>query len=200
MGTANKFKILNFKFKTDGVFKITSVGRITLSKDYETLIKATERLKENGLNFRVEIAGQPATKGDLAYLEHLKEIIKNKNLADIFKFIGPIANKNLPPFLQSANLFVNMSHTGSLDKAILEAMACGLPVLTCNEALKNVLGNYADRFMYPKKDDKVLAEKISLIISLSAGEVEFISADMRKIVVENHGLDKFIDKLASVLS
>ena len=42
-------------------------------------------------------------------------------------------------FYQSGDLFVNLSDTGSLDKAVLEAMACGLKILTSNEAFKSVL-------------------------------------------------------------
>lgn len=188
------------EFEIQGPFKIVSVGRITPSKDYETLIRATEILNKNNTNFQIEIAGQPATEKDIQYLEKLKSTIKDKQLLDIFKFVGPIANKDLPPFLQSANLFVNMSHTGSLDKAILEAMSCGLPILTCNEALKNVLGDYSSQLMYSKRDDGVLAEKIDFIIKMPTDRMNITSSDMRKIVVENHGLDRFIDKLLDILS
>ena len=181
--------------KIQDPFKVVSVGRITPSKDYETLIKAAEILKDSGAKFKVEIAGQPATGSDIEYMEKLKKALENKKMTDVFKFIGPIANKDLPPFLRSADLFVNMSHTGSLDKAILEAMACGLPVLTCNEALINVLGNYGDQLMFPKRNDKALVEKINFMMKMPREKKEIISSDMRKIVVENHNLDGFINKL-----
>lgn len=180
-------------------FKIVSVGRITPSKDYETFIEAAEILKNSGVKFQVEIAGQPATGNDTEYMKKLKKALENKNMADMFQFIGPIANKDLPPFLQSADLFVNMSHTGSLDKAVLEAMACGLPVLTCNEALVNVLGNYSDQLMFPKRNSKMLAEKIDFIMKTPIERKEIISSDMRRIVVENHNLDGFINKLFGIL-
>ena len=180
-------------------FKIISVGRITPSKDYETLIEAGEILKNSDVKFQVEIAGQPATGDDIKYAEKLKNELENKKMTDAFQFIGPIANKDLPPFLQSADLFVNMSHTGSLDKAILEAMACGLPVLTCNEALINVLGNYNDQLMFPKRNDKAFAGKINFIMKMPIDRKETISSDMRRIVIENHNLDGFINKLFGIL-
>lgn len=51
-------------------------------------------------------------------------------MGDSVYLVGAVANRNIIPFLQEADLFVNTSHTGSLDKAIVEAMACGLPILT----------------------------------------------------------------------
>ncbi len=196
-----KFKNQNSKTKNTGdKFKIVSVGRISPSKDYETLVKAVQKLRNEGVtNFEVEIAGHPMTKKSIIYLETLKKAIDNNNLADSFKLIGPIANKDLPPFLNSADLFVNMSHTGSLDKAILEAMSCGLPVLTCNEALENVLGRHKDVLMYSKKDSRALAEKINSMINMPSEERAKLSSALREIVVRNHNLDGFIDKLTSIL-
>ncbi|HEY4475019.1 MAG TPA: glycosyltransferase family 4 protein [Candidatus Paceibacterota bacterium] len=195
-----RFKpIQGSRFKVQNSFKVVSVGRITPSKDYETLIKASEILKDDGAKFQVEIAGQPATGNDIEYMEKLKKTLENKKMTDMFQFIGPIVNKDLPPFLRSADLFVNMSHTGSLDKAILEAMACGLPVLTCNEALKSVLGEYSSQLMYSKRDDAMLAERIDFMMKMPIERKEIISSDMRKIVVKNHSIDGFIDKLSKIL-
>src|SRR3989344_5339455 len=194
-----RFRPRDKRGETGDKFKIVSVGRITPSKDYETLIEAAEILKNDGVKFQIEIAGQPATGNDIEYMKKLKNALENKKMTDMFQFVGPIANKDLSPFLWSADLFVNMSHTGSLDKAILEAMATGLPVLTCNEALINVLGNYSDQLMFPKKDDKALAEKINFLMKMPIDRKETTSYDMRRIVVENHNLDGFIDKLFGIL-
>src|SRR3989344_3938729 len=70
-------------------YKIASVGRITPSKDYETLIAAAEIFKKNNRDFEIESVGQPAVKNDVWYLENLKRTIENKNLSPFFRFIGP---------------------------------------------------------------------------------------------------------------
>lgn len=175
--------------------KVISVGRISPSKDYETLIRAIKLLADD--NVFVEIAGQPAVKNDSEYLSGLKIKIRENNLAAKFNFIGLITNRELPKFLQSADIFVNMSHTGSLDKAILEAMACGLPVLTCNEALRGVLGPYAGELMYPKEDYEKLANSLRMLIAMSGEEREKLGLSLREIVVRDHNLTGLIDKIAS---
>lgn len=194
-----KFKPAQTEDKKD--FKIVSVGRISPSKDYETLIGAIKELKNNGgANFKIEIAGQPATEDDNNYLDLLNKRLKEEKLDDIINFIGPIPNKNLPSFLNSADLFVNMSQTGSLDKAVLEAMACGSPIFTCNEALKSVLTDYGEKLMYPKKDFKKLAEKIKWIIQLEGVERQKIADDLRAIVVKNHNLNNLIEKISLIIN
>lgn len=183
-----------------GIFKIVTVGRISPSKDYETLIKAAEVLKAGGVDFKIEIVGDIALPEQVIYLEKLKDLVKIKSLDALIRFVGPIANRDLVPVLQSADLFVNMSHTGSLDKAILEAMACGLPVLTCNEALDDVLGDYRDLLMYPKKDFQKLAEKIKRLISLPNEQLQKIARDLREMVTRDHNLKGLILKISQKLN
>lgn len=183
--------------KESRVFRIISVGRISRSKDYKTLIRAIEELNDN--NLEVKIIGGPGLSEDEVYLKGLKELIKRKRLGQVLRFIGPKPNRDIIEFLQTADLFVNMSHTGSLDKAVLEAMACGLPILTCNEALGDVLGKYAENLMYPKKDFKALAKKIEFFAKLNNKNKKALSKDLRQIVVENHSLNSLIKKISSAL-
>ena len=150
-------------------------------------------------NFLIEIAGQPATDADKSYLSNLQKKIVEKGLAERFKFIGPIPNKDLSIFLNTANLFVNMGHTGSLDKANLEAMACGLPVLTCNEAYENIFGEYKNLLMYQKKDFDELAKKIQHFITAPESEKQKIGEDLRLIVVKDHNLEGLINKITEIL-
>ncbi len=191
----NKFEARNSKSETNSKFKIISVGRISPSKDYETLIKAVEILSGQSDDFEVNIIGGPGLPEDKKYLDEIKKILSEKKLGETINFLDSIPNKDIISHLQSANLFVNMGLTGSLDKAVLEAMACGLPVLTCNEALIDILGKYKETLMYPKKDYKKLAGKIEFILKLDYAERKKIGGDLRNIVVESHSIDGLITKI-----
>ncbi|MDD5031491.1 MAG: glycosyltransferase family 4 protein [Patescibacteria group bacterium] len=190
----NTFKPAAEKKRHD-IFKIITIGRISPVKDYETLIKAVEILAGEGIRLEVNIIGGVGMPEQEKYLENLKKMIAEKGLGGIMNFIGAVPNKNIVRHLQSADLFVNMSYTGSLDKAILEAMACGLPVLTCNEALIEVLGEYRKSLMYDKGDYKNLAEMIKLFAEMEEEKREKIAKDLRDIVVKNHSLEGFIKKI-----
>jgi len=191
-----RFKISDLRFqKNKNIFKIITVGRISPVKDYETLINAVEILAENNIELQVDIIGGAGLIDQEKYLNKLKQAVNEKKLDDVINFSGPVANKNIVGLLQKADLFVNMSHTGSLDKAILEAMACGLPVLTCNEALENVLGKYKEMLMYAKGDYKDLAKKIKFLLGANKQEREKIGDDLRNIVIKDHNLEKLIKKI-----
>lgn len=180
-------------------FKIVTVGRISPSKDYQTLINAVALLGGEK-KLEVKIIGDIAFSEQGSYLGELKKLVHEKGLDDIIKFAGSIANKNLVPVLQDADLFVNMGHTGSLDKANLEAMACGLPLLTCNEAFSDVLGHYSGLLMYPKRDFTKLAERIGYIMRLKENELAKMSNDLRAIVVREHNLDGLVEKITNILA
>ncbi|OIO52864.1 MAG: hypothetical protein AUJ11_00190 [Parcubacteria group bacterium CG1_02_44_65] len=190
-----KLLITDYEWRLNNRNKIISIGRISPSKDYETLIKAVEILKNQGIKLKAEIIGGPAMESDKEYLSLLEQEIKEKKLGEEIKFIGPVANKDILKYLLSAGIFANMGLTGSLDKAMAEAMATELPVLTCNEAMLEVLGGYKEALMYPKRDFEKLAEKIELIINLPFEEYRELGRGLRSIVIEKHSLKNFINKI-----
>ena len=133
----------------------------------------------------------------LFVVKSLKEKITQKGIGDAVTFLGPVANSKLPEALAGYSLFVNMGHTGSLDKAVPEAMAMGLPVLTCNEAFKEVLGPFRGDLMYAKSNAEALGGKILRLAALSENERRILGGELRAIVVREHSLKSFVSKILS---
>src|SRR3989338_3570650 len=179
--------------------KIVTVGRISLSKDYETLVNAMEITKETHPEGKAEILGGTITARDRTYLDYLKRLIRKKGLEELIILAGSVPNRLLPAKLQAANIFVNMGHTGSLDKAILEAMSCGMPILTCNEAAIRALGVHAEQLMFPKRDALALAQKIKWLLELSADERQNLGKVLREIVLAKHNLSDLVAKIKQQL-
>lgn len=167
-------------------YKIISVGRISAIKNYEVLIKAV-KLLPNPVS--IEIAGSPITDLDKNYFDELKEIIKKQSLEKSVKFVGKISHKDIQKFYQEGDLFVNFSDTGSIDKAILEAMSCGLHVLTSNEAFKNILSEKS----FTSKDPQKIADKIDFLLHSGRDK------KLREYVKQNHSLDNLIKKIKEIL-
>jgi glycosyltransferase involved in cell wall biosynthesis len=183
-----KFQITNSKSQTNSKFQILSVGRISPIKDQETLIEAVDILvnQKNVKDLEVKFIGTPLEKQDQAYFKRLKNLISQKKLQDYIKFLGGISYNEMPRYYQNSDLVVNLSHTGSIDKTVLEAMACGCLVLTCNEAFLNILDN---KYLFKKKDPQDLAKKI---LNLRSAEKD---KNLREIVIKYHNLDNLIDKI-----
>ena len=176
------------------IFTILSVGRISPTKDYETLIKAADILRDQ-LGFKdfvVNIIGAPGLAEQQSYLESLQQMVRAMNLETKVKFLGPVPNKDIVPYYQKTSLFINLSDTGSLDKAVLEAMACGVLVLTSNEAFEKILP--AD-LLVEKNNPRILAQKILDLSNWSKEKRNDISAKLRQIVVREHNLDNLTVKI-----
>ena len=191
----SKFKNQNAKIKiTDqnSKFRIITVGRVSPIKDLETLILAAKYLREEHRleNFEVKIVGDVGLPEHQAYFESLKLLIKNSALENLVKFEAAIPHDKVNEVFQQADVFVNLSQTGSVDKAVLEAMACECAVVTSNEAFFEILKPFADLCLVKQNDPKQLSEKLIAISKLNESDRNALGANLRNIVVENHSLEK----------
>lgn len=188
------FKPSKKQDEKDEMFKILSLGRISPTKDYETLIKAIDILV-NGQNIkklRVNIIGAPGLSEQKTYFEALKKMAEAMNLKQYIHFLGSVSHKNTVEHYQNSDLFINLSHTGSVDKTILEAMACGCLAITSNEAFFNILPL---KFLINQNQPEKLAQKIKYIMDMPDQEKEEIGAKFREKIKQDHNLDLLVLKI-----
>lgn len=185
---------LNFERQPSNKLKILFVGRIAPVKDLEALIEAIDILvnQKNIRDVKVEIIGSPIEYYEKKYHQNLIRLIKEKELVEHIKFLGGIPHREVLKFYQNSNVFLNLSPTGGMDKAVLEAMACGLPVLVCNEAFKKDFGRFVNELFFQKNNPQDLAQRI---LNLQTMDVAAVGNYLRKQVIQNHNLDNLIDKI-----
>ena len=100
-----------------------SVGRLTKSKRHDLAIRLAKQE-----NRALRIAGEGPERPALEALAH--------ELGAQVQFLGGLTQVQLREEYRQAAYLVHTSETGSLDKVVLEALACGLPVRTNDAALK----------------------------------------------------------------
>src|SRR3989338_4726327 len=123
--------------------------------------------------------------------------IVGKGIDNIVYFTGAIPNSEIGKLLASSHVFVNTSNTGSFDKAVGEAMASGLPVLTSNEAFREVFGSMASEFMFFAGDHEALAKKIQIMIAKTNPDREELGKTLRGIILARHSLEMFVGRILS---
>ena len=143
--------------------RVIYVGRISPVKHCEVLIDAVAELLARGAHAELTLVGDITASEIQPYYASLCERIRVLGLAAHVVFAGGVPHAEVSRYLCNADVFVNPSETGSLDKAGLEALAAGVPLVTCNEAFAGVLGTYAMRLMFPKRDSLALAARIVAI-------------------------------------
>jgi len=191
------FSCLNKPDHTDK-FMIISVGRITPIKNLEILIKAAKVLCDRGWNnFSVDFIGSPATKEDDDYLKFLKHTVSEGKLEGIINFTGAVPFTLLKERYCECDLSVNLAPTGGLDKAILESMSCGVPVLVTNRSLINLLGQWQDYLIFTYQDEVDLAQKIIKLKEIDRGDMDVY---LKEQVREKYSLSKLIMNIAKLLN
>lgn len=167
---------------------ILSLGRISPIKKVDLIVRSALTAIRSGANLTLNIVGN-ATDKDQEYFSEVKKLAEGELAVGFSK---GVPNSLAPNLLARAEVFINMTPDGSLDKTIFEAMASGALVLTSNSALKEII----DDELMPKKDDaEDLAEKIIKLISLSDFEKENLRNKYRKYVEDHHSLNTLSEKL-----
>jgi glycosyltransferase involved in cell wall biosynthesis len=156
----DKFK--NGKQKTENEkIEILHIGRITKIKNINILIEAGKILKEKlNRDFNITLVGSPITDDDLDYIDSIKSLISKYGLTDIVNFAGSVSNDDMVNYYHGADITVNLTPTGGVDKAVIESMAGGVPVFSSNKTFVDYFGEYSDELIFKEKDPIDLARKI----------------------------------------
>ena len=178
---------------------ILSVGRISPIKNYETFIKAADILvNEKGMkDLEFVIVGGVPMASQEEYYEKLKKMVKELELEDYVKFVGAVPHTEVVKYYQQCDIFVSTSQTGSVDKVVLEAMACEKPVLVCNETFRELLRPYENLCLFRHKNFKDMAEKLKNIIA-NKHLWEKIGIHNREKVISNHSISHLADSLTNI--
>lgn len=153
--------------------RIVAVGRITPIKNLDIAIRALSKLIKNGSEATLDLIGEPVTEEDKNYQRQLEESIRAEGVAEEIVFRGAISNERMHTVYPEYDLSLNLCPTGGIDKAVLESMAAGLPVLVANEAFRDYFGPYAEDLTCAYRDPEDTARKIASLLSRSdIGEIQ----------------------------
>jgi glycosyltransferase involved in cell wall biosynthesis len=184
-----------------GTLRLLTVGRLSPVKHCDVLISAVQEALASGLqDLRYTIAGGLERSDPPAYETHLKRLVSDAGLDRIISFSGPVPFPRVPPLYREADLVLNASTTGSVDKSVLEAMSSGCLVLTANAAFKQVFGDLSPLLLVPENDPEQFAAAILRLHRLSPGQRLEMGMRLRRIVVENHSLQGLTAKLVQELA
>lgn len=146
-------KISNLSHK-----KVISIGRLCPSKNYSSLIKSFKYVTNRHPDWILEIYGDGEQKSELEKL--ITELRLNRN---IFLRGSTI---QIEKELTNASIFAFTSLSEGFGLSIIEAMSCGLPVVSyaCPCGPKDIITEGKDGFLVNVNDEITLANKICLLI------------------------------------
>ena len=183
---------------TNSTFHIGFVSRIDSGKGWDTMIRAVNKLKKEGITIKVTIAGGGSQETQLI------NKINEEKLDDIIDYIGPIDQERLPELYLSFDVFIFPTILPeSLGLVGIEAMAAGVPII-CSDigALSTYVIDGYNGFKIQPGNYLELADTIKKYITLSATEKDMLrkgAYEMSKGYNAEKVNKQLFDKLTSLL-
>lgn len=154
--------------------RLLFVGRVVFQKGLDILLDALGILKEK--TWTLDIVGDGPRR------EKLQEQASELGIADRMNFFGWKNGAELVDRYAAANLFVYPSRHEGMPNAVLEAMACGLPVLATHIAGNEELVAYKETgLLVPAEDAEALRAALTSMLA-DGDERQRMGAAARKRV------------------
>lgn len=162
---------------------IATVGRLSHEKGLEFLISALEGIVEKYPQTKVLIVGN----GNEEYHLSLQAKAKNLGLSSNVIFAG--FREDIPEILRCVDVFCLPSLTEGFNRTLLEAMACGLPVVATSVGGNvELVQNSLPGLLVPPNNSSALAAAIVELLK-NRTKSQKMGMDGRRIVEENFSIE-----------
>ena len=135
-----------------GPLRVITTGTIMWRKGYEYALTAVRMLLDRGLPVRFDVIG------DGPEVQRLLYTVNDLRLADHVFWHGRLSPAEVRARLQAADVFLLSSLSEGISNAVLEAMACGLPVVTTAAGgMAEAVTDGVEGFVVPGRDPESIA-------------------------------------------
>jgi glycosyltransferase involved in cell wall biosynthesis len=163
------------------------IGRLSQEKGIENLIQALALFLKENREIMVIIGGDGPLRSDI------NKFIQEQGLSDRVSLTGWIPHDNLPELLNQFRLLILPSYTEGLPNIILEAMACGTPVLaTPVGGVPDIITDEATGFIMENNSTECIVENIKR--ALNNSNREKIAQDAKKMVENKFTFERTVDQ------
>jgi glycosyltransferase involved in cell wall biosynthesis len=164
----------------DSDFVLLWLGIFMPHRRLEDAIEATARLGAGGTRVKLLLAGSDRSYPE--YLRGLKSLATRLGVGDRITFTGSVADDEMRDFYCACDAFIFPNDQQTWGLAVLEAMACGCPVLVSRGAgVHEVLTEEENAVLFPPRESALLAQKIDFLISQSELRQEIAERGMQMV-------------------
>ena len=168
---------------------IVLCGSLSPVKAFDRMVRVAERLKKEGLQFRINIIGEGPERGKL---ESLIDEAGMKGVVNLLGFMRP-------PYAEMAkgDIFVSCSLTEAYPLNVCEAMCLGLPIVATECSGNSEVLGYGKYGLLVGQDEDELYDAVKQMITNESLRAEY--AEKSKEGAKLFNMDKVMSEVYSVL-
>lgn len=171
--------------------RFLAVGTVYGLKNPVRLVEAAARLAQEGADFELDWVGPygQTPEGSEAYREAQAGVVRH-GLTGKVRFLGP--RSDMPAVYPLYDALVHVSVQEGMPNAVIEAMACGLPVVVSRVSdLPLIVENARNGVVCDPRSVASIAEALKSMLSTSPCEREAMGRRGRELAGRWFGLDRF---------
>ena len=177
-------------------YDLIYVGRLTRVKNLEATLAAAERA---GASIAIIGGGTPGADGKNFEPEveaRLKERFGTGG--GRIHWLGKIANESLPAYVNQARALILCSHSDGLPRSMLEALACGIPVIGSKVGgIASTLRHLETGYLCGTDVDSIAAAIETVLAQPRL--IEEMGAEARRYALDSFSLDELAQREADLL-
>jgi colanic acid/amylovoran biosynthesis glycosyltransferase len=137
-------------------FRVITTGRLFWVKGYEYALTSIRQLMDMGIVVRFDIIGDGPERQRLLYT------IDDLDLQRHVQLHGRVSQDRVRDLMRQADVFLLSSLSEGISNAALEAMACGLPVVTTDcGGMRELVSDGVEGFVVPPRQPEVMTRELA---------------------------------------
>ena len=168
------------------------IGRLQEIKGVLSFVEAIPKILETKNNIQFLIGGDGVLRNEI------EKYLEESNLNNHVKLVGWIPHDDLPSYLNELKLVVLPSYTEGLSNLLLEAMACGTPVLaTPVGAIPDVIRDEETGFIIKNNSPECIAENVERVFNYP--NLDKIAENARGLVEKEYTYKAAVERYKEIL-
>lgn len=175
------------KKKNNGIIDFVFVGRLSLDKGVHILLEAFQEYNQKNKNTRLTLVGDGLLKYMVDYFDYNGSI----------RWLGTVHHNRIPHILQNSDIFVIPQNIGGLGLSVIEAMSCGIPVITTAIGATTQLLTPDEGILVNPEDKDALVDAMCILAEDKLMR-EKMGAKCREKVVRKYSWNKQISLIENI--
>lgn len=171
------------------LFVILTIGNLVAIKNHAVLLRAFAKAFKGNNSVQLKIGGDGPLFGKL------KDLARRLGIANQVEFLGALNREQVLYEMSKTDIFVLSSNYETFGVVLIEALACGKPVIATDSGGPRYIVNNENGILVPPGDETALAHAMERMIN---NITNYNPKIIRKGCLERYGESTIVDRIIGI--